>query len=93
MKRLVLDHLEDILENALAAGEFVGTMSCEAFGADRKTLYAVLRALEVIGEAAKRVPPSFACGIQASTGAGWRACATSSSTSMTGSTIGCRSRW
>ena len=59
MKRLVLDHLEDILENALAAGEFVGTMSCEAFGADRKTLYAVLRALEVIGEAAKRVPPEL----------------------------------
>jgi uncharacterized protein with HEPN domain len=57
VKRVVLDHLEDILENALAAGEFVGTMTCEAFGADRKTIYAVLRALEVIGEAAKRVPP------------------------------------
>jgi len=57
VKRLVLDHLEDILENAAAACEFVGGMDAEAFAADRKTLYAVLRALEVIGEAAKRVPP------------------------------------
>ena len=37
MRRLVLDHLEDILENALAASDFVGRMSCEAFAADRKT--------------------------------------------------------
>jgi uncharacterized protein with HEPN domain len=57
VKRQVLDHLEDMLENAVAAGDFVGTMSIETFAADRKTLYAVLRALEVIGEAAKRVPP------------------------------------
>ena len=56
MRRLVLDHMEDILDNALAAGDFIGTMSCEAFAADRKTVYAVLRALEVIGEAAKRIP-------------------------------------
>lgn len=32
-------------------------MDAETFAADRKTQYAVLRALEVIGEAAKRVPP------------------------------------
>lgn len=56
MRRLVLDHLEDILDNALAAREFVGGMTVAAFAADRKTLYAVLRALEVIGEAAKRIP-------------------------------------
>ena len=56
MRRLVLDHLEDIRDNAQAACEFVGAMTEAAFAADRKTLYAVLRALEVIGEAAKRVP-------------------------------------
>jgi uncharacterized protein with HEPN domain len=56
VRRLVLDHLEDIRDNAQAACEFVGAMTEAAFAADRKTLYAVLRALEVIGEAAKRVP-------------------------------------
>lgn len=56
MSRDALDYLEDILENALAACEFARDLSCEAFVADRKTLYAVMRALEIIGEAAKRVP-------------------------------------
>jgi uncharacterized protein with HEPN domain len=36
---------------------FVAGMDAEVFAKDRKTQYAVLRALEVIGEAAKRVPP------------------------------------
>ena len=45
MKGVVLDHLADILENAVAACDFVGTMTREEFAADRKTLYAALRAL------------------------------------------------
>ena len=56
MSRDALDYLEDILENALAACEFARDLSREAFVADRKTLYAVMRALEIIGEAAKRIP-------------------------------------
>lgn len=56
MKDVVLDYLEDILENAIEARGFIGTMTLDEFVADRKTLYAALRALEVIGEAAKRVP-------------------------------------
>lgn len=48
--------LSDMLEYARDAQTFVGTMSLEEFTADRKTQFAVLRALEVIGEAAKRVP-------------------------------------
>ena len=56
MSREVLDSLEDILENALAACDFASGLSREAFVADRKTLYAVMRALEIIGEAAKRIP-------------------------------------
>jgi uncharacterized protein with HEPN domain len=58
VSRDVLDYLEDILENALAAGEFAGGLTAAAFAADRKTLYAVMRALEIVGEAAKRVPNS-----------------------------------
>lgn len=56
MSREVLDYLDDILENALAACEFTNGLTADAFAADRKTLYAVMRALEIIGEAAKRIP-------------------------------------
>lgn len=58
MSRDVLDYLEDILENALAACEFANGLTMAAFATDRRTLYAVMRALEIIGEAAKRVPDS-----------------------------------
>jgi len=34
-------------------------MSYEMFAADKKTVNAVIRSLEVLGEAAKRIPPSF----------------------------------
>jgi uncharacterized protein with HEPN domain len=44
LKDVFLDRLEDMLENAVAACEFVGGMSYEAFARDRKTSYAVLRA-------------------------------------------------
>lgn len=51
--------LEDILEAAGKAREFVGSMTKEEFYADDKTRYAVVRAVEVIGEAAKRIPPGI----------------------------------
>lgn len=49
--------LADMLDYARDAQAFVAGMTAESFAADRKTQFAVLRALEVIGEAAKRVPP------------------------------------
>lgn len=52
--------LEDILEAAGKAREFVGSMKKEEFFSDEKTRYAVVRAVEVIGEAAKRLPPEIA---------------------------------
>ncbi|WP_051511628.1 HepT-like ribonuclease domain-containing protein [Skermanella stibiiresistens] len=47
----------DMIDYARDIGTFVGGMDVEAFTEDRRTQYAVLRALEVIGEAAKRVSP------------------------------------
>lgn len=44
--------LADMLDFARDAQSFVDGMDFQAFAADRKTQYAVLRALEVIGEAA-----------------------------------------
>ena len=38
---------------------FVGDMSYEQFIKDRKTLNAVVRSIEVIGEASKRLPESI----------------------------------
>jgi uncharacterized protein with HEPN domain len=54
--RLSRDYLDDILQAAEKAAEFLGNMTLEAFSSDDKTVYAVIRALEVVGEAAKRIP-------------------------------------
>ncbi len=43
-------------EAILAVERFVGTMSFQQFAKDEKTLYAVIRALEIIGEASKKIP-------------------------------------
>ncbi len=47
--------LLDMLENATAAQDFVQGLTFEAFAADRRTLYAVIRCLEIISEASRRV--------------------------------------
>ena len=39
-----------------AAEEFVGNWTFEEFAEDRKTQFAVIRALEIIGEATKNIP-------------------------------------
>ena len=50
------DHLQDIIQEAHKALAFVDGMNFERFVQDDKTAYAVVRALEIIGEAAKRIP-------------------------------------
>jgi uncharacterized protein with HEPN domain len=52
------DYLEDIRQAAQKALAFVQGMSYEAFVADDKTVFAVVRALEIVGEATKRIPQS-----------------------------------
>jgi len=47
------DHVREAAESAL---QFVAGMSFEAFAADRRTTYAAVRVLEIIGEATKRLP-------------------------------------
>jgi len=53
-----IDYLGDIVEAAEKAVEFVRGMTFEQFLIDDRTLFAVVRALEIVGEAAKRVPES-----------------------------------
>ncbi len=54
--RSTLDYLDDILDAAGKIEIFTRGMSYEEFAGDDKTVYAVTRALEVIGEATKCIP-------------------------------------
>lgn len=48
--------LSDIRDNVLLAQDFLTGYSLERFVADRRTVYAVTRCLEIISEASRRVP-------------------------------------
>ena len=48
--------LFDIRENILLAKEFASGMGFDAFKTDRRTFYAVTRALKIVSEAARRLP-------------------------------------
>ena len=50
-------YLADIAENIRLAREFLGTLDAEAFFADKRTYYAVVRCLEIISEASRRLEP------------------------------------
>jgi len=47
--------LTDILDNIQAIAEFTAGMTFENYVSDRKTVYAVTRALEIISEATRRL--------------------------------------
>ena len=51
--------LRDIVENIDAIAALTPGMTLEDFVRDRKTVYAVTRALEIISEAARRLPDDF----------------------------------
>jgi uncharacterized protein with HEPN domain len=55
-KRYYQDYLKDILNSIDDIENFIGSMSFEEFKKDRKTINAVVRSIEVIGEAAKNIP-------------------------------------
>ena len=48
--------LHDIQENIRMARQFISDLSFDDFIEDRKTVYAVIRALEIISEASRRLP-------------------------------------
>lgn len=51
-------YLEDIREAIVKVKKYTTGLSREAFGSDDKTIDAVVRNLEIIGEAAKMIPDS-----------------------------------
>lgn len=56
MNREYADFFRDMLENAQRAIQFTEGMDYKSFSEDEKTVYAVIRAVEVIGEAAANIP-------------------------------------
>ena len=52
-------YLEDMREAGAKVRRYVEGLSFEAFAFDDKTIDAVVRNLEILGEAAKQVPESF----------------------------------
>ncbi len=55
-KRDYRDYLKDILDSIDDIESFIGGMSFEEFKKDKKTINAVVRSIEVIGEATKNIP-------------------------------------
>ena len=51
--------IDDIIESASKILEYIGDMDFESFLKDSKTVDAVIRNFEIIGEAANRLPEEF----------------------------------
>jgi uncharacterized protein with HEPN domain len=54
--KIIIDYLNDILDSIRLIKEFLVNFEYADFTKDKKTQYAVIRALEVIGEASKNIP-------------------------------------
>lgn len=55
-ERQLQDYLNDIIESISDIREFTKGMTYEGFTKDKKTIKAVVRSLEIIGEAANKIP-------------------------------------
>ncbi len=58
-KRDLRDYINDLIESCEDILEFTNELSYNSFIQDKKTVNAVIRSLEVIGEASKNLPVSF----------------------------------
>lgn len=56
MKEEYSDYIDDILKAMHLSQDFIKDLTLQDFKADSKTQFAVIRCLEIIGEAAKRLP-------------------------------------
>ena len=55
-KREIIDFLEDAVGAMEKVERFAADMSFEEFSKDEKTVFAVIRAIEIVGEAVKKIP-------------------------------------
>ncbi len=59
VKRVYTDYIQDILDSIQDIEDFIQDMSFADFKDDRKTINAVVRCIEIIGEASKKIPKSL----------------------------------
>lgn len=59
MNRDYLDYITDIVNSINEIDEFTADMDFEKFSYDKKTINAVIRSLEVMGEAAVKIPQNI----------------------------------
>ncbi len=59
LRRDAVDYVCDILDAVQKARRFVAGVTFDAFAADDEKAYAVIRALEIIGEASRNIPPAL----------------------------------
>lgn len=55
-KREFRDYIKDIIEATTNIRDFIQNINYDLFFQDKKTIYAVIRGLEIIGEATKKIP-------------------------------------
>jgi uncharacterized protein with HEPN domain len=55
-ERDFIDYLNDILDSITKISRFIKGMDFSEFEKDDKTIYAVIRAIEILGEATKKIP-------------------------------------
>jgi uncharacterized protein with HEPN domain len=58
-RRYSTQFLFDIIESVADIEEFIKGIEFDEFSSDKKTVYAVMKALEIIGEASKNIPESL----------------------------------
>ena len=58
-KREYKDYIQDILDSINDIKTFVREINFEQFKNDKKTINAVVRSIEIIGEAAKKIPEAL----------------------------------
>jgi uncharacterized protein with HEPN domain len=59
VNRTFRDYFDDIVSAIDAIEDFTRGMTQDSFVGDLKTVYATRKALEIMGEAAKKIPASF----------------------------------
>ena len=58
-QRDYLDYLNDIYDSVNKGIAFIKEMTYEDFSNDEKTQFALIRVIEIIGEASKKIPPDI----------------------------------
>ena len=71
-EREVVDYLDDVLMAMEKAEAFTFRMSYDDFRNDDKTIFALIRAIEIIGEAVKHIPDDFRIKFPGHSMAGYR---------------------